>query len=34
MPANRLRKEKLYVQNVGKINERQPSAKRYCGLHI
>lgn len=27
MSANRLREEKLYVQNVGKINERQPSFK-------
>ena len=34
MSANRLREEKLYVQNVGKINERQPSFKRYGGLHI
>lgn len=34
MSANRLREEKLYVQNVRKINERQPSFKRYGGLHI
>ena len=28
------KEETAYVQNVGKINERQPSFKRYGGLHI